>query len=88
MIEKTSEMITLWAEHAAQPFQGMAKKDIEKHLTVAIGTAIREGAKVIGGLSDVVFAYKWEEENRISVVTDVRLMTDQMLIIRGKEWAQ
>jgi len=88
MKENISEVITLWAEHAAQPFQGMAKEKIEKHLSIAIGTAIRNGVVAFEGLADVVFAYKWSNKNRITVELDPSKFTGDMLIIRSKEWVE
>jgi len=84
MSNETEEMVRMWAEHAAKPFQGLSREDCEKQISIAIGTAIKAGAPIIEGISDAVFAYDWDDENNISVITDQRLMTGQMLIIRGK----
>jgi hypothetical protein len=81
-------LIRAWAEHAAVPFQGRPREDVHLHLQNAIGLAIRVGAPVIEGLDEVILAYSWDEENRISVVLDSEQFTDEMLVVRGAQCLQ
>jgi len=83
--EKLQEMVLAWGEHAAEPFQGMPRSKIERHLTIAISMAFRAAHGLVEGVEDAVVAFKWDPGNEIHVVTDIGLMTDQMLIVRGAE---
>jgi len=83
--ENTRNLVVLWAEHAAIPFQGMPKEKIRRQLSIAIGTAISAGSAVIEGLGDVEFAYKWDDQNAITVEIDKSKFTDEMLVIRDSK---
>ena len=86
MDEKTKELIFVWAERAALPFQGMPQEDVHEQLSVAIGTAIKAGSFIFQGLASVMFAYKWDDKNAITVELDEYEHGGDMLIIRGCEW--
>lgn len=84
MSESNTELVKVWAEYAATPFQGKARGDIQRQLTLAVMTAIKAGERVLEGISDVPFAYKWDGENAITAEMDPWKFTKDMLIIRDK----
>ena len=82
----TVDLMKAWADHAARPFQGMQRSDIQEQLVIAIGMAIRVAAPLVRGLSDVIIAYKWSEKNVITVEMNPEEITQDMLIVKGEAW--
>lgn len=80
--EPTKELILTWAQHAAIPFQGHpCSSDVATALKVSITKALSIGGAVIPGLSDVEFAYRWDDKNEISVVMDPGEFLEDDLVI-------
>ena len=82
------DLLETWANHAAIPFQGQSRSDVSEKLVLAIGTAIKTASRVIGDLDEVKIGYRWDDRNNIIVERDPERFTSDMLIVKGKEWAE
>jgi hypothetical protein len=85
---KNETLLRIWGNHAAEPFQGRPRSEVEQPLKTAMSMAFRGAHGLVEGIENAVVAFAWDSGNKIFVVTDIELMTDQMLVVRAAECVQ
>lgn len=80
------DILKSWAEKAAEPFSGKDREEVISGLRLAVGHSIRAAATTFADFEKMSFAYYWDGDNNIFVEMDEDKFTEDMLIIRGKDW--